>query len=109
MKLKKSIKIATIITSLTLMLTGCSNSASDKDIKQDNKDTKEEIETVTVPDIIYKNLKEAEKILKENKLNIKFDEEINNKEKENYIVKEQIPSAGITINLGSCISVNFGK
>ena len=39
MKLKKSIKIATIITSLTLMLTGCSNSASDKDIKQDNKDT----------------------------------------------------------------------
>jgi len=39
MKLKKSIKIVTIITSLTLILTGCSNSVSDKNIKQDNKDT----------------------------------------------------------------------
>ena len=39
MKLKKSIKIATIITSLTLILTGCSNSVSDENIKLDNRDT----------------------------------------------------------------------
>ena len=77
------------------------------ELKQDNEETKEKIETVTVPDIIYKNLKEAEKILKENGLKIKYDGEIDNKE--NFIVKEQIPSAGITINSGSTISVNLGK
>lgn len=79
------------------------------ELKEDNEETKEEVETVTVPDIIYKNLEESEKILKENGLKIKYDEEINSKEKDNYIVKEQIPSAGITINSGSTISVNFEK
>ena len=77
------------------------------ELKQDNEETKETTETVTVPDITYKTLAEAEKILKESGLEIKFDGEIDSKDKEKIIIKEQIPSSGITINSGSSISISF--
>lgn len=77
------------------------------ELKQDNEETKEITETVIVPDITYKTLAEAEKMLKESGLEIKFDGEIDSKDKENIIIKEQIPSSGITINEGSSVSVSF--
>lgn len=77
------------------------------ELKQDNEETKEDVQTVTVPDITYKTLDEAEKILKESELNIRYSEEIESKEKKNYTVKEQVPSAGITINSESTITVSF--
>ena len=77
------------------------------ELNQDNKDTTEEIETVIVPDITYKTLKEAEKILKEYNLEIQYDEEIDITKKEEIMIKQQIPSSGITINVGSKVKVYF--
>ena len=42
------------------------------ELKQDNEKTKQNVENVTVPDITYKTVKEAEKILKEKNLKIKL-------------------------------------
>lgn len=77
------------------------------ELKEDNEETREEESIVTVPDIKYKTLEEAEKILKENGLEIKYEndeEKINKKEK---IVSSQIPSSGITINSGSTVTVTL--
>ena len=77
------------------------------ELKQDNEETKEEKIIVTVPDIKYKTLEDAEKILKESGLNIKYEtneEKINKKEK---VVSSQIPSAGITLNIGTTIRVTI--
>lgn len=75
------------------------------ELKEDNEETKIFNESVIVPDIKYKTLKEAESILKENNLKVQYDTEVNKEEKEKIIVKEQIPSAGITINSGSTIKI----
>ena len=77
------------------------------ELKQDNEETKENIEIVTVPDVTYKTLDEAEKILKESGLKIKYNKEIETKDKKKYTVKEQIPSRGITINVESSVSVTI--
>ena len=63
------------------------------------------INQVQVPDVMGKSLKEAEQILKENNLEIS----INNEEidKENTFVKNQIPSAGITVNEQSKVVVEY--
>ena len=77
------------------------------ELKEDNEETKKETDIVTVPDIKYKTLEEAEKILKENKLNIKYEnseEKINKKEK---IITSQIPSSGININSDSSVLVTI--
>ncbi len=73
------------------------------ELKQDNEKTKQNLENVTVPDITYKTVKEAEKILKEKNLKIKLDKEIASNEKEKVIIKEQSPSAGISINAESTV------
>ena len=77
------------------------------ELKSDNEETKEKTELVNVPDIKYKTLEEAEKILKECGLNIKYEsneEKINKKEK---IVVSQIPSGGITLNSGTTVLVTL--
>ena len=73
------------------------------ELKQDNEKTKQDVENVTVPDITYKTVKEAEKILKEKNLKIKLDKEIASNEKEKVIIKEQSPSAGISIKAESTV------
>ena len=60
-----------------------------------------------MPDVKYKTLKEAESILKESNLKVQYDVEINKEDKEKIIVKEQIPSAGITINSGSTVKLKI--
>jgi len=77
------------------------------ELKEDNDKTKTETTVINVPDIKYKTLDEAEKILKEVGLNIKYEsgeEKINKKEK---IVKSQVPSGGISINSGSIVLVTL--
>ena len=77
------------------------------ELKEDNEKTKTETTVVTVPDVKYKSLDEAEKMLKEVGLNIKYEvreEKINKKEK---IVKSQVPSGGISINSGSTVLVTL--
>ena len=77
------------------------------ELNEDNKESSENTETIIVPDITYKTLKEAEKILKENELELDYDQEIDKNKKEDIIIKEQIPSSGITINKGSKVKVSF--
>ena len=77
------------------------------ELKEDNEETKKDTTVVTVPDVKYKTLAEAEKILKESGLNIKYktgEEKINKKEK---IVTSQVPSWGININSGSTVLVTL--
>ena len=62
---------------------------------------------MAVPDVKYKTLDEAEKVLKEVGLKIKYEsgeEKLNKKEK---IVKSQVPSGGININSGSTVLVTL--
>ena len=77
------------------------------ELKEDNEETKVGTTVVTVPDIKYKTLNDAQKILKEVGLEIKYNEELKQEGKQNIIIKEQIPSSGITINSGSSIKVSF--
>ena len=77
------------------------------ELKEDNEKTKTETILTSVPDIKYKTLYEAEKILKEMGLNIKYknyEEKINKKEK---VITSQIPSGGITINSGATVLVTL--
>lgn len=77
------------------------------ELKEDNEETKITTTTVVVPDIKYKTLKEAEALLKESDLKIKYNTDEENIDKEKKIVSSQIPSSGITINSGSHVSVSL--
>ena len=68
------------------------------EVNQGNQDEIEVVEQVETPDIIGKTLEEAEKILKENGLEPVIQDEREELDKENVIVKDQIPKAGIMIN-----------
>ena len=58
-----------------------------------------------MPNITGLTIKEAEKILKEFRLEIRLDEE--GVDKENTIIKEQIPKEGIRVNSGSRIIIKY--
>ena len=79
------------------------------EVNQGNKEEVEEIEQIVTPDLIGKNLNEAEKILKENglKLNLQNDYEASNKEE--IFITEQIPNAGINVKKGSNIYIKCDK
>ncbi len=75
------------------------------EVNQGNQDEIEDIEQVITPDVIGKNISEAEKIMKENGLElvVNSSEEIN---KEEYIITNQTPQSGITIYKGNKVYVN---
>ena len=77
------------------------------ELKEDNEETKVNTEVVTVPDIKYKTLKEAEQMLKECGLKIKYEINEDKTNKEEKIISSQIPSSGISINAGSTVSVTL--
>jgi len=68
------------------------------EVNQGNEEEVEKAELVEVPDITGKTVSEAEKILKENSLEI---------DKDNTAIKEQTPKAGITVNKGSKIYIKI--
>lgn len=74
------------------------------EVTQGNQEEIETKEDVIVPDIVGKTFKDAEKILKEKKLEIDINspEEIN---KEEYVIKSQLPEAGITVSEGNKVYV----
>lgn len=76
------------------------------EVNQGNVEEIEPVERVQTPDIIGKTIKEAEKILKESDLELVIENEIEGLDKENTVVKEQTPNAGITVNKGSKVYVN---
>lgn len=62
---------------------------------------------VQVPNIEGKNIKEAESIVKENKLKLIINKEQEEMDKENTIVKEQTPKAGIKVKEESAIYIDW--
>lgn len=73
--------------------------------KQENEeDVKKQIQ---VPDIMGKNIEEAEKILKENNLEIKIKTDQEEIDKKNTIVKNQTPQPGIMVNENSIVTVEI--
>lgn len=65
----------------------------------------ENIEQVVTPDLIGKNLEEAEKVLKENGLGISSDNNYDDSNKESIFITEQIPNAGINVKKGSNVYI----
>lgn len=75
------------------------------EVSQGNQEEVENIEQVEAPDILGKSIQEAEKIVKENGLEMVIENETEEIDKENTMIKEQIPKAGIIVNKGSKIYV----
>lgn len=76
-------------------------------MSQGNQEEVEQLEQVQTPDVVGKTIKEAESILRENGLNIEIENESEELDKDNTLVKEQTPKAGITINKESKISIKY--
>ena len=77
------------------------------ELKEDNEETKVNTEVVNVPDVKYKTLEEAEDMLKELGLKIKYNTNEENLDKKKVIISTQIPSSGISINKDSTITVTL--
>lgn len=77
------------------------------EVNQGNVEELEPVERVQTPDILGKSIKEAEKLLKESGLELVIENETEELDKENIAVKEQIPSAGITVNKGSKVHIKY--
>ncbi len=75
------------------------------EVNQGNTDEVEVAEQVTTPDVIGKTITEAEKIMKENGLELVVQNEEEEMDKDNSIIKTQTPQAGITINEGNKVYV----
>ena len=75
------------------------------DFKEDNDATQIKQKTVTIPDLKYKTVKEAEKMIKENDLKIQYDDKGETLDKEKKVIRSQDPKAGVTVYAGSCIHV----
>ena len=76
------------------------------EVSQGNQEEVETVEKIETPDILGKSLKEAEKILKENGLTLNLENQnLDEIDKENTIVNEQTPKAGIVVNKGSNVYV----
>lgn len=75
------------------------------EMEQGNKEQLENPEKINAPDLIGKSINEAEKIIKENELQMEIEGNYEEIDKENSIIREQIPNAGIVINKGSKIYV----
>lgn len=69
-------------------------------------ETEEQVEKVEVPNIRGLSIKEAEKIIKENHLEIGI-EETETLDKDSTIVTKQTPNAGIMVNSGSKIYLEY--
>lgn len=77
------------------------------EVDQGNEDEVEVAEEIQAPDLLEKTLEEAEKIAKENDIEIVIENETEELEKQSVIIKEQIPKAGITIKKKSKVYVTI--
>ena len=77
------------------------------EVSQGNQDEINQVEQVETPDVLGKTIEEAEKIIKENGLEQIIQNETENIDKENTIIKNQIPQAGIVINKGNKVYVSY--
>lgn len=77
------------------------------EVSQGNSDEIEAKEEVDTPDLIGKSLKEAKELLKESGLEMQVQSETEGLDYENTIVKNQTPKAGIKINKGNKVYVEY--
>ncbi len=77
------------------------------EINRDNQTEENIKEKIKVPRIVGMTITEAEKVLKEYELELQFNEEIENLDKQTAIIKEQLPINGIEIYKGSHVSVTI--
>ena len=75
------------------------------EVNQGNEEEIEQIEEISAPDLIGKSLEEALKTAKENGVELVNENETEELDKQNVVITEQIPNAGITIKKGSKIYV----
>lgn len=79
------------------------------EVNQGNQEEVEIVEEVQAPDLLEKTLEEAEKLAKENELELMIENQTESEglDKQNTIIKEQTPKAGITIKKGSKIYIKY--
>ena len=75
------------------------------EVSQGNQDEIEIVEQVETPDLIGKSITEAEKIVKESGLELIIQNEEEEMDKDNTIIKTQTPQAGIVVNKGNTVYV----
>ena len=75
------------------------------EVSQGNQDEVEVLEQVETPDLIGKSITEAEKIVKESGLELVIQNEEEEMDKDNTIIKTQTPQAGIVVNKGNKVYV----
>ena len=77
------------------------------EVNQGNTEEVEVIEEIQTPDLLGETLANAEKITKENGLDIVIEDAIEELNKQEIVVKEQTPSAGIIVKKGSKVYVKY--
>jgi stage V sporulation protein D (sporulation-specific penicillin-binding protein) len=77
------------------------------EVNQGNQEEIEQVEEIEVPDLMGKSIQEAEKITKENGLTLVIENEPEELDKENQIVTQQTPQAGIKIKKGNKVYIKF--
>ena len=75
------------------------------EVSQGNQGEIEIVEQVETPDLIGKSITEAEKIVKESGLELIIQNEEEEMDKDNTIIKTQTPQAGIVVNKGNKVYV----
>ena len=76
------------------------------EVVKDGEQAEQYIE-VEVPNIEGKTLKEAENILKENNLQMVINNEQEGIDKDNIVVKNQMPKVGIKVKEGSSVYIDW--
>ena len=64
-------------------------------------------EEIQAPDLLGETIKTAEKMAKENEIELVIENDTEELDKENTKVKDQVPKAGITIKKGSKIYIKY--
>ena len=77
------------------------------EVSQGNQDEVEVVEQVETPDLIGKSITEAEKIVKESGLELVIQNEEEEMDKDNTIIKIQTPQAGIVVNKGNKVYISY--
>lgn len=77
------------------------------EVRKDNQTEEEQEKEIEVPNIEGKTIKEAESILKENNLKLVINNEQEEMDKENILVKEQTPKPSIKVKEGSNVYISW--
>lgn len=77
------------------------------EVVKDNESEEDKIQSVEVPNIVGMSITDAKKILKDMGLEINVNNDIEGLDKDNTIIKSQVPNLGVKVNQGSKIYVEY--